>query len=106
MLFCYYLIYLAEYESGPDDMEHDVIHTALSTSGYAVGKKLLGMGLGGMNKDKLDEAKQNSVFHHQINASAPTKEDIIMQKKNKKVDFVVFCFACMLSFILCPIHLK
>ncbi|XP_057309577.1 Golgi-specific brefeldin A-resistance guanine nucleotide exchange factor 1-like [Hydractinia symbiolongicarpus] len=75
----------AEYESGPDDMENDIIHTALSTSGYAVGKKLLGMGLGGMNKDKLDESKQNSVFHHQANTSAPTKEDIIMQKKNKKL---------------------
>lgn len=83
MTFAYFVV---EDESGGEDIE-DVHHTGLSTSGYAVGKRLLGMGLGGINKEKIDEARKNNtvVKDEAQQKSIPTFEEIVLQKKRKKV---------------------
>ena len=82
--------FVVEDESGGEDIE-DVHHTGLSTSGYAVGKRLLGMGLGGINKEKIDEARKNNVIvkDEAQQKSTPTFEEIVSQKKRKKVYVLV-----------------
>ena len=74
---------LVDYESGPDDV--DLSHTALSTSGYAVGKRLLDMGLGGINREKIDESNKNRAISDVSDINIPSAEDIVAQKKRKKV---------------------
>ena len=71
-----------------DDDEHHDHHNDLpiSNSGYALGKKLLGLGLGGIDKDKIDEAKRMNSSNDGISTpNLPSKEDIVLQKAKKKV---------------------
>ena len=90
-VICLVVVFVVEDESGCEDIE-DVQHTGLSTSGYAVGKRLLGMGLGGINKEKIDEARKNNVIlkDEAQQKSTPTFEEIVLQKKKKKVYILLF----------------
>lgn len=77
----------ADYES-PDELECDISHTALSTSGYAVGKRLLDMGLTGINKKKIEEANKSITSPEVVDAHIPTPEEIVTQKLKKKLLYV------------------
>lgn len=71
-----------EDESGVEELEEDLSHTALSTSGYALGKRFLNMGLSGINK-KLVEANKVLPASSVQNINLRSPEDIINQKRMK-----------------------
>lgn len=82
MIFC-----LTE-ESEFDEMEQ--YETAVSTSGYAVGKRLLNLGLYGMDKDKMESTQKDAASPDLSEVPAPTAAEIAARKKKKKVNFTFF----------------
>lgn len=76
--------FLAE-ESEIDDIEQYDTHTAVSTSGYAVGKRLLNLGLYGMDKEKVAAGQKDRCSPLLSGLPAPTAAEIVARKKRKKV---------------------